>query len=125
MTRPALTDGDVRRLTPNQRDLLIEHVDGEVDVVKSDHHQSIVRNSLMQLGMLRGTEKVRPRFTVLTDRGRLALAMVLGQCADSLVRAGLLEQPNPLDVLRRLKEQLALDGPVIPRVRPHRYARKR
>ena len=103
MPRPPLTEGDVNRLTTSQRDMLVDHIDGEVEVIAT--HLARVRISLMQIGLLRGAtcHTIRPRATVLTERGRMAVGMILGQCADRLVRAGLLEQENPLQVLRQLK----------------------
>jgi hypothetical protein len=105
MIKSTLSDAAIRKLSTHQRNLLIDHIDGEVDVVVSDPHKVQCRNALMALGLLRGspTQAVRPRITVLTERGRMAVAMILGDYADALVRAGLLEQENPLLVLKRLK----------------------
>jgi hypothetical protein len=105
MIKTTLSDAAVRKLTSHQRNLLIDHIDGPVDVVVTDAHKVQCRNALIGLGLLRGTpsQAVRPRLTVLTERGRMAVAMVLGDYADALVRAGLLEQENPLLVLKRLK----------------------
>lgn len=105
MLKSTLSDASIRKLTMLQRNLLIDHIDGEVDVVLSDPHKTQTRNAMMVLGLLRGTpsQANRPRATVLTERGRMAVAMILGDYADALVRAGLLEQENPLLVLQRLK----------------------
>ena len=99
-----VSQADAARLTKNQRDMLVEHIDGELDVNQRDPHLVGVRNSLIAIGMLRGaTSGIRPRATVLTERGRMALGMVLGSYADSLVRAGFLERQHThyaLEVLR-------------------------
>lgn len=98
------TSTEVSRLSGYQRGMLIAHIDGAVDVTTHGHHHVVVRNSLMSNGMLRGeTPGGRPRATVLTERGRMALAMVLGDYADALIRAGLLDQERPIEVLARIK----------------------
>jgi hypothetical protein len=106
MAAKTLSDGAIRQLTSLQRDLLIDHIDGEVLLSMANRHLVQVRNALMRNGLLRGSSPhtIRPRGTVLTERGRAAVGMILGDCADALVRAGLLAQENPLQVLRRLKE---------------------
>lgn len=106
---------EVNQLTVYQRDMLVSHVDGAVDVVLDNHHLVNVRNSLMRIGMLRGDsthgiKSIRPRTTVLTDRGRLALAMLLGNYADALTKAGLLDQERPLKVLERIRGNKAVSA---------------
>ena len=94
----------VRNLTPYQRDVLLQHIDCPVDVVASNAHMTGVRNSLIRIGMLRGaTPGNRPRATVLTELGRMAVGMVLGEYADALARAGLLDPDYLLAGLQRLK----------------------
>lgn len=116
MAHATITDGEIRRLTSFQRNLLIDHIDGEVDVVMNDAHLVGVRNSLIKVGLLRGATNntIRPRATVLTERGRMAVGMILGDYADALVRAGLLLQENPLAVLQRLKA--ARQAPIAPAI---------
>jgi hypothetical protein len=98
-----LTDHAIRRLKPAQRELLVDHIDGAVELAVSYMVQT--RASLLKAGLLRGhpVGTARPRQTVLTEAGRHAVGVILGDAADSLVRAGLLEQDNPLAVLRRLQ----------------------
>jgi hypothetical protein len=107
MSRTPIADGEIRRLTKAQRDLLIDHVDGEVPVILANNHYiSTIRNSLMKMGLLKSSTPHTnwPRATLLTERGRLALSMVLADYADALVRAGLFPEPlNALAVLRSLK----------------------
>ncbi len=112
---------ELRNLTTLQRNMLINHLDGEVSVT---HHDVVVRNSLVKIGLLRGatSHTTRPRATVLTDRGRMALAMVLGECADALIRAGIMEQESPLQVLLRLKASRSPASPP-PGRKPGRPAR--
>lgn len=102
------TSFEVNQLTANQRDVLISHVDGAVDVTLSDPNLVMARNSLMVKGFLRGDSpsgprSFRPRQTVLTERGRMALGMLLGIYADALTKAGLLDEERPIKVLERIK----------------------
>jgi hypothetical protein len=102
-----ISDGEIRRLTKSQRDFLIDHIDGEVAVVLANNHCiSTVRTSLLKAGLLKGSppNSQRPRATLLTERGRMAVGLVLADYADALVRAGVLDQQlTPLAVLRSLK----------------------
>jgi len=97
----------VRLLSPAQREMLIAHIDAALDVT-TDQTQH-VRAALMKAGFLRGHPfgAARPRLTVLTTEGRYAVGMILGSYADALVRAGLLEQENPLNALQALREMRA------------------
>lgn len=109
-----ISDAEIRNLTQYQRDLLIDHIDAEVDVNTRDPHMVGVRNSLMRIGMLKGSTPgtIRPRATVLTERGRMAVGMVLGQYADALARTGLVDRDALLEGLRRLKvAKPAVSGP--------------
>jgi hypothetical protein len=102
---------EIHRLTAFQRDMLIEHVDGPVDVTVRDHRRVCVRDSLITNGMLRpdhsGPRPIRPKATILTERGRYALAAVLAHYAESLIRAGMLERSRPIEVLARIKAENA------------------
>lgn len=102
--RFAASNEEVWRLTRYQRDMMIDHIDGEVAVNVRDPRLVSVRNSLLKIGMLKGATSgpraLRPRATVLTERGRMALAMVLGNYADALVRAGALD---PMAILLQRK----------------------
>ncbi len=106
-----VSDAFARKLSAAQRALLVDHIDGELTI--STAHQRPVRESLMRLGLLRGTtpHSNRPRATVLTEAGRMAVGKILGECADALIRAGLLQQERPLDVLRRLRAMRTGDLP--------------
>lgn len=102
----------VRRLSGAQRELLIEHIDQGCPVLPQ---QVITRNALLALELIRSTRPLdrHPRRTVLTERGRMVLAMLLGQYADALVKAGYSLMPSgflegqpdetPMQVLERLK----------------------
>jgi hypothetical protein len=98
---------EVRNLSQYQRDVLLDHIDGAVDVSISNPHLLAVRYSLMKIGMLMastpGPAANRPRASVLTERGRMAVGMVLGQYADALVRVGLVHEETPMRVLQRLR----------------------
>jgi hypothetical protein len=113
-----LSDHAISRLSASQRSVLVDHVDGEVGVVVAAYRNLQARNSLIRIGLLRTAipNAPRPRSTVLTEEGRRVLGAVLGEYADALVRAGLLDEENslsPLQVLRELKSRhdgLALQG---------------
>lgn len=92
----------VRKLSANQRQMLLEHIDGSVGMVIE--HLHLTRHALMNMGLLRTTQQSRPHYTSLTEKGRMAVAMILADCADMLVQAGLLEQESPLSVLQILLE---------------------
>jgi hypothetical protein len=102
---------EIHSLTALQRDMLIAHVDGAVDVTVHDHRQVVIRASLIRNGMLRpfhsGPKPIRPKATILTERGRYALAAVLSHYAESLVRAGMLERSRPLAVWAGIKAEKA------------------
>lgn len=98
-----LSDGAIRSLTNIQREMLIAHIDGAVLIIRADYNK--VLRALVLRGLLRPStpHSVRPRATILTEEGRRALGIILGDYADALVRAGLLEQENPMQVLRQLQ----------------------
>jgi hypothetical protein len=109
--RTTVTDGEIRNLSKYQRDLLIDHIDGELEVSVRDPHLTNVRNALMRIGLLRGTTggTIRPKSTVLTERGRMAVGMVLGDYADALARAGALD---PITLLRQAQARRAQTAPI-------------
>lgn len=104
MIKPTISDATIRKLSSYQRGLLIDHIDGQVAVRLVDN-LVMARKALIDAGLLIGipANTARPRYTSLTERGRMAVAMILGDYADALVRSGLLEQENPLNVLRQLQ----------------------
>ena len=105
--------GEIYKLTSLQRELLIEHIDGPIDVSVRKAHMIPVRNSLIGNGMLRGDSSgphmPRPRTTILTDYGRHAVAAILSMYAEALVKAGMLEA-RPIDVLAQLKSRPAVSA---------------
>lgn len=104
MIKPTISDETIRKLSSYQRTLLIDHIDGQVGVRLVDN-LVMARKALIEAGLLIGVPAgtMRPRYTSLTERGRMAVAMILGDYADALVRSGLLEQDNPLQALRQLQ----------------------
>src|SRR5271156_4079611 len=105
MEKP-ITTSEVRRLSQRQRDLMIAHIDREVDVIMKNNHLAPVRNSLMRIGMLKGaTQGDRPRATVLTERGRQVVCIILGQCADALMQSQMADE-NQMAILLALKEKI-------------------
>jgi hypothetical protein len=95
---------EISQLTALQRNMLINHIDGTVDVTLHDHNLVQVRGSLLRNGMIKGATPFRPRATMLTERGRYALAAVLAHYAEALVRAGVLEA-RPIDILAQIKRR--------------------
>jgi hypothetical protein len=97
---------EVNQLTGKQRQMLIDHIDGPLDITTRDAHLIPVRNSLIASGMLRPDTPahigLRPRTTILTERGRFALAAILANYAEALVRAGMMEA-RPIDILAQIK----------------------
>ena len=100
---------EISKLTALQRDMLVNHIDGTVDVTLNDHNLVQVRGSLLHNGMIKGATPFRPRATVLTERGRYALAAVLANYAEALVKAGMLDV-RPIDVLKQLKNRPAVSA---------------
>src|SRR5882672_1877613 len=91
-----------KEFTAPQRDMLIDHIDGALEVSTTRLVQ--VRRSLLARKLIRPYPPgaTRPRRTVLTEEGRNAACRILGECADALVRAGLMQQSDPLRSLLRL-----------------------
>lgn len=104
-----LTDIAIRKLSAAQREYLIRHVADRVPV-NTGGPTAGPRIALSGYGLIRGWpyEVHRPRFTELTDHGRYAAALLLGDYTDALVAAGYLEFPldeRPFEVLQRLKAE--------------------
>jgi len=98
---------EVNQLTALQREMLIAHIDGAVDATVRDHHLVVTRNSLLANKMLRPDGSMpRPKTTMLTERGRYALATLLAGYAEALVKAGMLES-RPIGVLAHIKRRRA------------------
>jgi hypothetical protein len=98
-----INPGMVRRLSLAKRDLLIEHIDTAVLVHHKHASRTIVAKSLMRDGLIRADMAgARPSATVLTPAGREAVAMILADYADAMVRAGLMEE-RPLQILQALR----------------------
>jgi hypothetical protein len=85
-------------LTPLQRNFLIKHIDGsgEIPVPVFVAERKGPRAALIARGLLKPN---RPNFaskTLLTEKGRAVLAIILGEYADALVRAGFTGVASPL-----------------------------
>jgi hypothetical protein len=106
-----ISDGVIRNFSAQKRALLLSHIDRAVEINVGDSAAGQTRNSMLALGLLRLAPPhcPRPRHTVLTQIGRYAVGIILGDCADALAAAGLLAldeaspDERPLDALRRLK----------------------
>jgi DNA-binding PadR family transcriptional regulator len=88
-------------ISPIFRDILIEHIDGPVQIIVGDPHRSTRLRALRSLGLLRFDHysSSRPRQTHITEKGRAALAEALADWADALVRAQ--------EAIQRLREPAA------------------
>jgi hypothetical protein len=85
-------------LTIGMRDVLIEHIDNPVPIIRacnikgpeakalSNRYKSVW--ACMDRGFLTKDRDYSPRFTVITEIGRAELANALGDWADAMVRAG-------------------------------------
>lgn len=95
----------VRCLSISQREMLIAHIDVPVDIDVSEYANFPVRRSLFKMKLLQPHPigAIRPRQTALTTAGRHAVAVILADYADALVRAGLLEQEQPMRALQALQ----------------------
>lgn len=102
---------EVQQLTSLQREMLIDHIDGALDVTVRDPHRVQTRNSLMANKMLRPDGPgLRPKTTVLTERGRYAVATLLAGYAEALVRAGMMES-RPIDIMAQIKRRPRPESP--------------
>jgi hypothetical protein len=101
-------------LSISQRNVLIQHIDGPVDVDLTDPKRRKSWRSLVDLKLLKsdGLEPAiaplfRPRRCVLSWNGRQVVAKILADYADALVRAGCLRgeflAETPLQILQRLR----------------------
>jgi len=82
-----------RQLSFAARELLIEHIDGEVfisiDIVMANGPRMSSIKNLVRIGLLRYYPPYgRPSKTVVTEEGRAVLSHVLANYADALVHAG-------------------------------------
>lgn len=100
-----LSTDAIRKLSRTQRNFLLRHIDGPYEMDDRDRQIVIARNVMLGAKLVYGFPlgSLKPRKTMLTDAGRQAVCAILGEAADALVRAGLLEQENPIDALRRLQ----------------------
>lgn len=96
---PLLSSTEIRKLTLLQREVLVSHVGGDQPVIRGPAWQTPKLIDLKCLRAINGG-----RITTLTERGRHAAAVILGEYADALVAAGCLEPDvRPIDMLARLK----------------------
>jgi hypothetical protein len=114
---PEINDAYVRRISIAQRAVLVEHIDGAVPLDRRDRFHTQTVTTLMTMKLLRDEKSggvdyvcaIRPRATMLTIRGREALAKILAEYAEALVKAGCLggDSPalRPIDMIPLLKQQ--------------------
>ena len=99
-----------RYLTNSQRDALIAHIDGPVNVDRKKQALFASQHSLMTKGLLRNAAHAaqtnRPQVTELTEAGRGTLSVMLGDFADALVRAGIEEIAQIEGLAATLKRRL-------------------
>jgi hypothetical protein len=120
-----ITDAFVRKVSIAQRQILIEHIDGAVPVVRGDQCRTQTTNALLANGLLRdashcGVGSSRPRETLLTERGRETVARVLAEYADALSKVMELADAEirPLQMLQRLKQMRAATRWTVPPEEP-------
>lgn len=100
------TGSSLNGMKPAWRDMLIEHLDGGVPIVRdagsgkrSQTRMLLVRRGWISEGAI-GTRGIRPRLSYITHAGRAALAQCLGAWADELHRRAVL-----LDLLEVVEPQ--------------------
>ena len=82
------------------------HIDGPVQVTISSH---LTRTALVAKNLLHHDRPVHPRQTSLTSDGRYAIAVILGDAADALVVADLLDAETAARIAAKIA---ARDGPM-------------
>ena len=96
------------RLSRHMRQMLVAHVRenqpidymiGPVESLVRRACQGLLRRELIRYDQ---PQSNRPKFTVLTDLGRETACYVLGEYADGLVTAGILDRPPIITVRRRM-----------------------
>ena len=99
----------VRRISIAQREELIRHVASNqpfIVAARGDDGRMPTVRRLIELNLLKGDDRVRPRHTYLTDAGRECVAMILADYADALVAAGCLtERVRPIDLVDLIKSE--------------------
>jgi len=92
-----------KHLSPLQRNFLIKHINGgrEIPVPVFMTELKGPRLALIRLGLLRPNRQAFASKTLLTEDGRMVLAIILGEYADALVRAGFTGVASPLGVETR------------------------
>lgn len=100
-----LSTDAIRKISRTQRDFLLKHVDGPHEMDERDRQVVKAKNAMLRAGLVQGVPRgdPRPRTTELSDAGRQAVCAILGEAADALLRAGLLEHSDPVAALRRLR----------------------
>ena len=107
------------RLSRVQREVLVAHVrekqpiDNTIGATEGWFRktcQSLLHRELIRLDQT--GSPARARFTVLTDLGRETVCHVLGEYADGLVTAGILERLPIITVRQRVAYSIVPDGGV-------------
>jgi hypothetical protein len=75
-------------ITPEWRDILIEHIDGPAPYETAVPHRGTRVRAMMTAGLLYAPPcTIRLKRTFITDKGRAALAEALADWADAIVRS--------------------------------------
>lgn len=85
----AFSQERARSLSDRQRQFLLRHIDGPVQVNVFD---SRTLYPLVAKGLIRCDRPVRPKMTSLTPDGRYALGVILGDAADVLSSTGVIDE---------------------------------
>lgn len=94
----------VNRLSKSQRDHLIEHISGPQPILTGP--QVHITGALISRNLIRYVHKFNdkhakfPHHTKFTEFGREVVCIILGDYADALVRAGVLEHAPPIALMR-------------------------
>ena len=118
-------------LSAGQRERLIAHIRGPQTIdYRTGPEENLIRRAVVALlgkGLVRNDTyggAIRPKHTLLTELGREVVCHVLGDYADGLVTAGVLEEPPLIQITRLPRVPLAAraaaaaPAPAIPDDRP-------
>lgn len=81
-----------RVIRPQQRRILLDHIDGPIPFIAPHHRQSM--DCLIAAGLITGvpSQSGHPTHTRLTSKGREEVAAILAEAAEVLISAGCMER---------------------------------
>lgn len=99
-----------------QCDFLVDHVDEGRPVIH-DRNEDTTRAALIARELIRYDQNEslvgRPKRTMLTDRGRECVCVILGEYADALFKTGYINARPVINLPPKKKRKLAYDAPLL------------